>query len=123
MNPDTKKIIRAFIIASPLSILAAVMGYQIYDNSRISTKVENATITNTIQECHKNQCSTIVFTDKGTFTLQYGIGSGVDYEQYLMMVSEIKTGQTKTFQTRGREEHMGYIPYFKKNFPNITKIL
>lgn len=113
---------RLITTAPFVAVLLVLMGaliYQYYDSSNHRETVTEVKVINIIQQCHKSSCHHIVNTDKGIFSILPHMGNE---QGYMNLVAEIKVDKVYTFQTEGKEEHLAYVPFFKKNYREIVNV-
>lgn len=108
------------IIVATLLLGACLNGFQIYESYGIKGETV-AKVEKVFNICDKNRCIQNIKTDKGVFTLSYGIGS-ISESEYMDMASSIKEGETYTFITQGKEYHPFYLSFVPKNYPSIIQI-
>lgn len=117
----TKNRLTTLVFAIPLALAAVLNAYQMYDSSQVTTEL-TATVEKVFNVCKDNTCYNNVKTDKGIFTLAYGVGSPISEEEYHILSATIKEGQTYSLVTEGKEYHPFYLSIVPKIYPNIVKI-
>ena len=104
-----------------LLIGLGVLSYQMYDSMGYTETVPNAKVVNIIQQCdNKSNCFHLINTDKGVLSVRPSFGND---EQYMNLIAKIKVDQTYNFKTEGKEYHLMYVPFFKKNYREVKEVI